>query len=150
MEYQPHLTLRSPTDTPGSSTFIADLGYPSLPLDLICGLVSSAKCMTTGFSRDPLLTLRHRITMWHFKRTIKARQRCRQRRLRAALRALLQFLQLRQPHHQVLTQMNPKRYVPTLSVSLDANVYRDRPGAAPKTETPSVDSASAKSTKRRS
>ncbi|KAL2786653.1 hypothetical protein BJX66DRAFT_341972 [Aspergillus keveii] len=38
MEYQPHLTLRSPTDNPGSSPFIADMGYPSLPLDLICGL----------------------------------------------------------------------------------------------------------------
>ncbi|KAL3481518.1 hypothetical protein BJX99DRAFT_253442 [Aspergillus californicus] len=38
MEYQPHLTLRSPTGTAGSSPFIPDVGYPSLPLDLICGL----------------------------------------------------------------------------------------------------------------
>ncbi|CEN61051.1 hypothetical protein ASPCAL07718 [Aspergillus calidoustus] len=38
MEYQHHLTLRSPTGTPGSSAFIGEVGYPSLPLDLICGL----------------------------------------------------------------------------------------------------------------
>jgi hypothetical protein len=49
MDYQPHLTSRSPTATHESSPFMPEVEYPSLLPDLISELVSRAK--PTNISR---------------------------------------------------------------------------------------------------
>jgi hypothetical protein len=48
MEYQPHWSLCNSTAIPGSLLSVPENDHPSLPLDLICGLVSGSKPKDTA------------------------------------------------------------------------------------------------------